>query len=85
MGVTKLEMVWQEGEHDAGRRKGLAVEIMFEGEVLHRHAISQEVGRYKRSECVKWLFYWMIDNNIFDDVELSPIPSMPESTQELPF
>lgn len=85
----ELIMVWREGEIDphlpALHRKGLTVEIILAGEVLFHHAVSQEAKKYRRSECVKYIFYWLIDNNIFEKFDMSPIIGWPKGRMEIPF
>lgn len=86
----KLTMVWSEGEVDPhlphAHRKGLSVEIMLAGEVLFRHAVTQEAHKYRRSDCVKHIFYWLIDHRIFEQFDMSPLIGLPvEGQVEIPF
>ncbi len=84
----RVTMEWFEGEidpHLPTHKKGLAVEISIAGEVAYYHAVTQPIASYRKSDCVKAIFYWLIDFDLFDEMDLSPPPKMPDDRQDIPF
>lgn len=85
----RVTMEWQEVHIDAhlpsGGRKGLGVEITIAGEMVRRYAVTQEAAKYRRTDCVKHIFYWLIDEGIFEEIDLSPVINPPGQTVDIPF
>lgn len=83
-------MEWWEGELDPHlpslHKRGLAVEIKIADEVVFRHAVMQPVKSYRKTDCVKAIFYWMIDNGVFDDLDMSHMTTFNDTTiRDIPF